>query len=61
MEKNSLFNKCGWEKWLSAYHPVLGPYYQTQNLAVNSGETREYSGSNSYKQGLPQLTLDLSY
>jgi hypothetical protein len=32
-----------------------GPYYKTQNSEVSTEKSREYSGSNRYRQGLPQL------
>jgi hypothetical protein len=68
MRKDSLFNKCYWEKWLSAcrklihvYHPVL---VSTQNGSktiisdlnseVSIRKSREYFGSNKYRQELPQ-------
>jgi hypothetical protein len=31
-----------------------GPSYQTQNSEASTEKNREYSGSNRYRQGLPQ-------
>jgi hypothetical protein len=69
--KDSFFNKCCWEKWLSIckrlkLDPCLSPYtsinskwindlnIRPQTLKLVQEKNREYSGSNRYRQGLPQ-------
>jgi hypothetical protein len=49
------------------YHPVLvstqnrsRTFYQTPNSEVSTGKSREYSGSNRYRQRLPQYNASSS-
>jgi hypothetical protein len=68
-EKNSLFNKCCWEKWLSACRKLkLDPCLSCcasinlkwiKNLNIRHKtdvikESKEYPGNNQYRQSLPQ-------
>jgi hypothetical protein len=67
---DSIFNKYCWEKWLSAcrklkLEPCLSPCTSiisewikdlniTPKTEVSTGKSREYSGSNRYRQRLSQ-------
>jgi hypothetical protein len=39
---------------LVSTHSGLGTSISTQNLAVSTGRSREYTGTNRYRQWLPQ-------
>jgi hypothetical protein len=70
LRKDNLFNKCCWEKWLSACRklqldPWLSPcisinskWIKDLNIKpkteVSTGKSREYSRSNMYWKRIPQ-------
>jgi hypothetical protein len=69
INRDSLFSKCCWEKWLSACRklkldPCLSPCtsnssmwikdFNVRHKSLKLGKNREFSGSYSYSQGLPQ-------